>query len=181
MAATVTIRRWTGDVSNPVKTDITNSNSRANAEDSHTLAGTNNSILIPAVGSNYSFWVSTRLSVDAINGGTIDNIRWFTDGTNNFGTGIQANGSTASNYIQATGIPGQTGTELSKESYTSLKGTPENIFLFTQNSPKQISGSTTKTGDFGDFFVYQLEIQSMAGTGATGQEIFTWRYDDTSA
>ncbi len=65
MAATVTIRRWTGSSGAPTKTNITSINTRANAEDAHSTAGTSNSILIPTSGTNYSYWVATRLSVDA--------------------------------------------------------------------------------------------------------------------
>ena len=71
MAATVTIRRWTGSSGAPTKTNITSINTRANAEDAHSTAGTSNSILIPTSGTNYSYWVATRLSVDAITGGTV--------------------------------------------------------------------------------------------------------------
>ena len=181
MAATVTIRRWTGSVSSPTKTNITSTNTRANAEDAHSISGTNNSILIPAAGSNFSYWVSTRLSVDAIQSGTVDNIRWFTDGTNNFGTGVTCVGNIASNYIQATGTPGQTGTELSTNTYSTLSAPPVDVFSFSSSFPQNIPGSTSQVSDLGSFFVYQIQVASSASAGATASETFTWRYDDTSA
>lgn len=181
MAATVTIRRWTGSSGSPTKTDITSINTRANAEDTHTTAGTSNSILIPTSGSNYSYWVSTRLSVDAISSGTVDNIKWYTDGTNNFGTGVTCVGSTASSYVQATGTAGTTGLDLSTSNHASLAATPSNVFALTSGSPQSVTGSATSTGDLGHFFVYQIVVDSTASSGATSSETFTWKYDDTSS
>lgn len=180
MAATVTIRRWTGSTGSPTKTDITSINTRANAEDAHSTAGTTNSVLIPSSGSNYSFWVATRLSVDAITSGTVNNIKWYTDGSNNFGTGVTAIGNTATSYIQATGTTGTTGTQLTTGNYSTVT-TPVDPFTFTSGSPKSVSGSTTTTGDLGDFFVYQLVVGTTAASGASAQETFTWQYDDTSS
>ena len=107
MAATVLIRRLTG--AGPTATDITSINTRANAEDAHSTAGTSNSILVPTAGTNYSFWVNTRLDVTAIIAGTVDNLRWYTDGSNNFGTGVGCNVATAGVYGQASGSAGVTG------------------------------------------------------------------------
>ena len=181
MAATVTIRRWTGTSGSPTKNDITSINTRANAEDTHTTSGTTNSILIPAAGSNYSYWVSTRLSVDAINSGTVDNFKWYTDGSNNFGTGVTCIGNSASSYVQATGTPGQTGLELTTSNHSGLTTDPVNVFTFSSGSPKSVTGSATSTGDAGHFFVYQIVVDSTAASGATASETFTWKYDDTSS
>ena len=180
MAATVTIRRWTGSTGSPTKTDITSINTRANAEDAHSTAGTTNSVLIPAAGSNYSFWVATRLSVDAITSGTVNNIKWYTDGSNNFGTGVTAIGNTATSYVQATGTTGTTGTQLTTGNYSTVT-TPVDPFTFTSGSPKSVSGTTSTTGDVGDFFVYQIVVGTTAASGASAQETFTWQYDDTSS
>lgn len=181
MAATVTIRRWTGSGGGPTKTDITSINTRANAEDAHTTAGTTNSILIPAAGSNYSYWVSTRLSIDAITGGTVDNLRWYTDGSNNLGTGVTCVGNTADAYVQATGTAGTTGTELTTGNHADLAGAPVDVFTHTSGSPKAITGSESTTGDLGHFFVYQVVVGTTASSGATASETFTWAYDDTSS
>jgi hypothetical protein len=55
------------------------------------------------------------------------------------------------------------------------------VFAFTASVPKIAGGTTTTTGDFGDFFVYQIEVGSTAGSGATAAETFTWKYDDSSS
>lgn len=100
MAATVQIGRKTG-VAPGTFTDITSINTRANAEDVHSVAGTSNPIRIPSAGTNYSYWVSTRLKVTVTPAGTIDNLRWFTDGANNFGTGVTCKGAKASTGADA--------------------------------------------------------------------------------
>lgn len=181
MAATVTIRRWTGASGSPTKTDITGINTRVNAEDTHTTAGTSNSVLVPSSGSNYSYWASTRLSVDAITGGTVNNLRWYSDGTNSFGTGVTCVGNTASGYVQATGTVGETGTQLTTGNYATLSAAPVNVFTHTSASPKTVTGTTSTTGDLGDFFVYQIAVATTAASGATAQETWTWAYDDTSS
>jgi len=181
MAATVTIRRWTGASGDPTKTDITSINTRANAEDAHSTAGTSNSILIPDSGTNYSYWVNTRLSVDSISGGTVDNIKWYSDGANGFGTGVTCVGNTADDYVQATGDEGESGDELTTTSNTELTAAPTDVFGFTEASPKSVTGTTTTTGDLGQFFVYQIAVADTASSGATNSETFYWQYDDTSS
>lgn len=179
MAATVIINRLTG--AGPTATDITSINTRANAEDAHTTAGTSNSILVPAAGTNYSYWVTTRLEVTAITGGTVDNLRWYTDGSNNFGTGVTCKAQNATSYVQATGTPGTSGTQLTTGNHAGLSGAPVDAFTFTSGSPKTLSGSTSSTGQFGDRMVYQIEVGTTAASGATAAETFTWKYDDTSS
>ena len=181
MAATVTIRRWTGASGSPTKTNITGINTRANAEDAHSVAGTSNPIQIPETGTNYSYWVATRLSADTAPSGTINHLRWYTDGGNGFGTGVTCKMNTATGYVQATGTPGTTGTLLTTGAYATLAGTPTDAFAFTSAAPKTVSGSINgpSTGDFGDFVVFQIEVGSTAGPGATAQETFTWKYDET--
>lgn len=182
MAATVIINRLTG--AGPTENAITSINTRANAEDAHTTAGTTNSILIPTAGSNYSFWVNTQLDVTAITGGTVDNLKWYTDGSNNFGTGVTCNVAVASGaYDQATGTEGETGTQLTYANYGTddLEGEPSDAFAYTSGSPLAVVGSTSSTGAFGGIVVYQLVVASTASSGATSAETFTWRYDDTSS
>jgi hypothetical protein len=179
MAATVTIRRHTG--AGPTKTDITSINTRANAEDAHTTAGTTNPIQIPAAGTNYSYWVCTRLSVDVTMAGTINNLKWYTDGTISFGTGVTCKMNTATGYVQATGTAGTTGIQLTTGNYATLAGAPTDAFAFTSGSPKSVTGtmSNPSTGDLGDYVVYQVEVGTTAGPGATPSETFTFKYDET--
>jgi len=177
MVATVRIIRLTG--STPTITDITNINTRANSEDSHSVSSVTNPIRIPTSGKNYSFWVCTRLDCSVAPSGTINNIKWYTDGTNSLGTGVNCKMNTATTYIQATGTTGVTGVELTTNSYSTLNSSPVNAFSFTANAPKSVSGSTQTTGQFGDLVVYQIEVESSAIAGNTGTETFFWQYDET--
>jgi hypothetical protein len=182
MPATVIINRWTGASGSPTKTAITSANTVANAVDSHqsTASSSTNPVRVPSSGTNYSYWVVTRLSATTSPTGTIDNIRWYTDSSNNFGTGITCKGEQATTYVQATGTAGTTGTQLTTGNYSTVT-TPADVFTFTSGSPKSMTGSITNpsTGDFANFFVYQIEVSTTASPGVTGQETFTWLYDET--
>jgi hypothetical protein len=183
MAATIIINRWTGSSGAYTKNNITAANTVANAADSHqtTAAGSSNPITIPAAGTNYSFWVSTRLECSSTPTGTVNNLRWYSDGGNGFGTGVTCKAQNATTYVQATGTTGTTGNQLNTTNHTGLSGAPADAFTFTVGSPKSLTGSISNpsTGDFGDFMVYQLEVTSSAGAGVTGTETFTWLYDET--
>ena len=179
MVATVLIRRLTGVASVQTSTDITSINTRDNAEDTHTTAGTANPVQKPASGTNYGFWVSTRLDVTVAPAGTIDNLRWFTDSSNTFGTGITCNGQSATTYIQATGSIGVTGDQVTTSNHSGLTGPTVDVFTFTSGAPKSLTGSTSSTGEFGDYFIYQLQVDTDVSPGASTQETWTWRYDET--
>jgi hypothetical protein len=181
MAATVTIRRWTGSAGGPTKTNVTSINTVAGANDTHATTTTGNEIRKPDTGTNYSYWVSTRLSIDAISGGVVDNIRWYSDGSNSLGTGIGCVGNTADGYVQATGTSGTTGTELTTGNHANLSASPVSVFTHTSGSPKAVTGSGDSTGDLGHFFVYNVTVGTTAGSGETATETFTWVYDDTSS
>ena len=177
MAATVIINRLTG--AGPTATDITSINTRANAEDAHSVAGVGNPIQIPPSGTNYSYWVVTQLEASTTPAGLIDNIRWFMSGSPSAGTSIKGESATA--YTQATGTVGETGTQLTVGNYPSLAGAPADLTPFTSGSPKSISGSIANpsTGAFGDRLVYQLEVTSAALPGVSASLTLSWQYDET--
>lgn len=181
MPAVVIINRFTGTSGAPTKSNVTGINTRLNAEDAHSTAGTTNSILTPAAGSNYSFWAAFRLAISSITGGTISNIKWFTDGTNTLGTGITLNVATATGYTQATGTAGTSGTQLTTGNYPTLAAAPSNAFAYNSTSPLSVAGSSSATGDVGDYVVMQLAVATNATQGTSPQETITWRYDDTSS
>lgn len=180
MAATVTVRRWTGASGGPTKTDVTSATTRASTSD-NPVPGAANPIPIPTSGAKYSYWLSTRLSADTSPAGTINNLRWFSDGSNNYGTGVTAVGQSATSYVEATGTPGDTGTELTTGNHAGLSGAPVDVFGFTSGSPKALTGSIDNpdTGDFGDFVVMQIVVAATAGPGPLTAEQFTFRYDET--
>jgi len=182
MVATVTIRRHHG--ATPTKTDITTLNTRACTDDGVTPTGNPTANPIPIVAGNtkYSYWIVTRLSADTTPTGTINNLKWYSDGTNSLGTGVTCVGNNASAYVQATGTAGDTGTVLNTTNYANLSANPTNVFAWTSGSTLSLAGSISNpdTGDFGDYFVYQIVVNGdTASPGATAQETFTFQYDET--
>lgn len=175
MPATVIINRLTG--AGPTLTPITSINTRANAADAHTTADTASPIIIVSGQTKYSYWVVTRLQCTGAPATLIDNIKWYTDGSNGFGTGVTCKGNTATSYVQATGTTGS-GDQLTVGNYSTVT-TPVDVFTFTSGSPKSVTGSTSTAVEFGDRFVYQIEVADTASPGATGSETFTWKFDET--
>ena len=179
MAANVSVNRLTG-VGAATKNNITGANTRANAEDVHSISGTSNPVRVPSIGTNYSYWVSTRLEALTTPAGTINNLKWWSSGS--VGSGVGIIGMNATAYVQASGTAGVTGLELNVTNHTGLTATPLNVFTnFTSGAPKSLSGSLSNpsTNLFGDYFVYQFTVASTATPGATAQPTFTWQYDET--
>ncbi len=179
MAATVLIRRLTG--AGPTATDITGANTRASTSDAPT-PGTADPIPIPGAGTNYSYTVSTRLDATVTPAGTIDNLRWYTDAANGFGTGVTCTGETSTAYEQAAGTQGTTGELLNDTNMTNLDETVgADVFSFTSGAPNTVAGSIANptTGQFGSLMLYQIAVGTSAGPGTTPTETFTWVYDET--
>ena len=186
MVATVIIERLTG--AGPTRTDLAGGNTRANAEDVHSTGDTASPIEIPTAGSNFSFWVNTILHATTAPDNLLDNIEWFTDGGNSYGTGITLQVATAAraSYTEAPGTIGVTGTELTDTNYTGGTITPatpadDNAFAFVTGAPLSVAGSTTTTGEFGELVIYQVKVITTAtpGTKPATAEIITWRFDET--
>jgi len=178
MVATVIILRKTG--SGPTTSNITSINTRANTTDIHSTADTTAPIQIPTdTSTKRSFWVVTRLQCTVAPASLIDNIEWYTDGANSFGTGVACIGQQGTSYTQATGTTGDTGLALTTGNDLFVATDPVNVFTFTSAAPRTITGSTSGTGEFGNSFVYQITVTSDASPGATTQETWTWRFDET--
>lgn len=176
MAATIIVERLTG--SGPTETDITSTTNRASASDS-AAPGSANPVPVPGVGTNYSFWVSTRLKCTVAPSVLVNNLKWYTDGSSGLGTGVALNMNTASSYVEATGVVGTSGDVLNTTNYSSLAGATSDAFTFTSGSPKSVTGSTSGTGLFGHLVVYQFAVGTTASPGLTPSETVTWQYDES--
>lgn len=184
MAATLLIKRLTGTGGSEVETDITSANTVASTSDSPT-PGSANPIPIPPSGNKYSFWVSTRLNCTVTPVGTVDNLKFYSDGVS-FGTGITvkaAKASTGANagYRIAAGTVGDTGTLLNQTNHTGLDAAPVDVTTLVVGSPLTLTGSITNptTGLFGDLMVVQFDVTSTTVPGATAQNTMSWQYDET--
>jgi hypothetical protein len=190
MVATVQIQRKTG-IAPGTGTDITNINTRAVTKDAHYTADMTYPIRRPEAGLKYSYWITERLNCTVTPGGTINNIRVYTDGVNNLGPGITVKGAKASTGLNAgyrqaglsgEDIEGDTGQVLNQTNHTGLDAVPADIFGWTEAAPLSLNGSISNpnTGEFGDHFVYQVEVGPTANPGATpAQETIYWKYDET--
>jgi hypothetical protein len=172
MAATTEIRQYTG--SGPTGTAITNL--RHKTDDNSSGTDTTYPLVKPSAGTNYGYVVSIALACTTSPAGTINNIKFYTDGTNSLGTGITIKGITTSSYTQATGTQGVSG-DLSATVYTS--GT--DIFTYTSASPLAVAGSISNpsTGKISDYVRMQMALSTSVSAGTTTTETLTFRYDET--
>lgn len=131
-----------------------------------------NKIAIPAAGSNYGYVKTLRAKAS----GTftsLSNWAWYTDGANGYGTDItlKARAIGQASYAQATGTAGSTGDQ--NASITA------NAFGYVSGTPLSLTGSISSAG-VGTVQLVQLQmvIGSTAVTGATGSELYTWKWDE---
>jgi len=178
MAATVEIVRLTG--SGPTATTITSIDTTANAADAHGTDPTSYPIRIPGAGYNYSYWVVTRLNCTVSPSSIINNIKWYTNGVSGLGTGASCKVATAWSYHYGYGTIGVTGIPLALSSYDTLNQTPADIFGYTSAGPLSVSGSLSSpsTGQFGNYVVYQMALDSTATSGYILDTHLTWVYDE---
>src|SRR3972149_2689384 len=151
MTATVQIRRYTGAAS--TGTVISSASTRLGSSDEATNGS---AVRVPTSGSNYSYWANTGLWVTVAADNAINNVKWYTDGTNSFGTGLNLWVGAASAYAQATGTAGSTGNVLSVANYAGLHNAPSaNAFQYTSDAASMlvVAGSLGGTTGSGRGFV----------------------------
>lgn len=178
MVASVDVVRQT-DVG-PTNTVVTSATSRLSTSDAP-APGSADPIPIPGAGTNHSFWATFRLNATTTPDGTINNIRFYSDGSNGLGTGVTVTGMDSASYVQATGTQGTSGNELTTANHAGLTGTPVDVFGWTSGSPKTVPGSLVNpsTGEFGNRMVLQSHVADTASPGSTPAETFTFVYDET--
>lgn len=171
MAATVSVKEATS--TGPTNTTVTNVRF-CTADVSNDT--TTYPLVKPSSGTNYSYVKWLRLNADTSPTGTINNVKFYTDGANGFGTGVTVKGITTATYSQATGTSGTTG-DLSSTVYTS--GT--DVFTYTSASPLSVTGTITNpsTGIITNYVAMQMALSTSVSAGTLTAETFTWRYDET--
>ena len=131
----------------------------------------NNPLVIPVSGSIYSYTKKLRVKMTVAPDTQISNFRWYTDGSNGFGTGV---GVTAKNL----------GTSWAANYKTQMSGGAD-VFGYTDGSP--LDGDGTDTGPFtpsdlndyiGDLIELQMSIASTATNGSLSAETLTFAYDE---
>jgi hypothetical protein len=131
---------------------------------------TNNPMVKPAAGSNYSYKKTIYLNADSTPSSIINNIKLFSDGALGW-TGVTVGVKAATSYAQATGTPGTTG--------DSLAGTSD-LFTYTTGSPLALTGtiSNPSTGKVSQYVEMQAVVSTSAVAGALAAETITFRYDE---
>jgi hypothetical protein len=152
---------------------------------------TNNKLVVPAAGTNYSYWKQIYLYCDNADGNTIDNLKFYMDGANSFGTGVSLmvgdefptkNSGSDAGYEVATGS-GDSGDEM-VAAHASLSGSTD-AFTYTSGAP--LSGPSISeggsaidaAGESSNYLVFQMNIASTAAPGALPvDETATIQYDE---
>lgn len=174
MAATVVIKQWTG--SGPTVTTITNL--RYKTADDSSGTDTTYPLVKPSSGTNYSYVATVVPYASVAPTGTINNVKYYSDGSNTYGTGVTLKGIALAqgSYTQATGTQGTSG-DLSAAVYTS--GT--DVFTYSTGSPLSVTGSLVSTTGSGTFQLVQTQmaLSTSVSAGTLTAETFTFRYDET--
>lgn len=193
MPATVEIKRIVGASGSQTLEQIDGFTTNLNTADT-AFDGTANPTRIPAAGTNYSFFASTRLVCVVAPDVQINNLGWYTDGSNGLGTGIglnvstvaSGNGDTTTTYTRATGTAGVTGLEMGAN-YGHSISSPVNAFTFTVSSVLSVPGDfitgidtpgDSPAGSFGDWVILQLTVGTSASPALTPTETITWVWDE---
>lgn len=160
--------------------NATAANVRFNTTDDN-VQDTTQPMVVPAAGTNYSYWKSVYLNVTGAADNDVDNVRFFSDGTIGWGTGVTLNvgDQTTSTYVQATGTDGTTGDEV-VANHSQISSVTDAASL-TSGSPLAVSDTNigTGTGIASDYVVMQVAVASTAGPGTLSAETLTWRVDET--
>lgn len=164
MAATVDIIEKNG--AGGTATTKTSSTVRFKNADNATV-DSNNPMVIPTGAADYSYEKWLRLKIGATPpADKINNLKFYTDGSNGFGTGISVYGRAVAAY--------STPAEVSTVSGLT------NIFTYTANGALSLSaGDYSGSGtEIGSHVVLTMVVESTATVGALTAETVTFSYDE---
>jgi len=133
--------------------------------------GTNYKLTKPSSGVNRSYWKTIYLNADTTPAGTINNIKFYTDGSIGW-SGATLYVGTTTTYTQATGTQDESGDD-STVATTDAE-------TYTQASPLSVGGSISNpdTGKISDYIVLQVDIDNTVNTGAFPAETLTIQFDE---
>jgi hypothetical protein len=166
MAATIEIRSYHGATPD-AGTDVAGGSVRFKQADNDT-ADANNPVPVPAAGTNYSFLKQFRFYASVTPDNTIDNMNFYTDGANGYGTDVNLNALTDSGYTDPIALG-------------AASGGGSDAFGYTSGSPLTVSGSINNptTGAFGHYLKLQITVGTSATQGTKSGETFTFEYDES--
>ncbi len=182
MAATVIINEYNG--AGGAKTDKTSGTIRFKNADDATV-DLNDPLVIPASGQEYSVEKWLRLQITDAGGFTqIDNLRAYSDGANNFGTGVKLWYAVSGTYMQPV-----TPSEASDPPQSAAAGSPvedmTDFFAATSGAPIDLDNINTgpftdgsPAEEIGDYLVLAMEVETTASQGVLGAETLTFSFDE---
>jgi len=126
---------------------------------------TNNPMVIPTAGVDYSYEKWLRLNVTIAPDTNISNLKFYTDGANGFGTGVLLYAKAVATYAtpaEATATAGYT-----------------NAFSYTSGSALDLgTAAVTGVGEKGSHAVMMMTVASTASPGTLTAETGTFSYDE---
>lgn len=167
MAATVSVKQCTG--AGPATTSA--GTSRLCTAD-NAAPGTSYPMVKPTTGTNRSYWQTYYLNADTTPAGTINNVKWYTDGAITW-AGVYTYAGTTATYTQAVGTEGLTGSD---SSVAVTLGSS-----YTSAAPLLVTGSIANpnTGKISDYVVVQADVTTESAAGQLADELITLKYDET--
>ena len=127
---------------------------------------TNNPMVIPTAGLDYSYDKWTRLKVTVAPDNNLSNLKFYTDGANGLGTGV----SLYAKAVQTYSTPAEATTTTG---YTDA-------FTYTSGAALDLgTAAVTGTGEKGDHAVLMMTVGTSATQGNTANETVTYSYDET--
>ena len=127
---------------------------------------TTNRLSIPAAGSIYSYTKQLQFRFKTAPSVDISNLRFYTDGSNNFGTGIDIQFDKQSSH--------------GANACANISGT--GLFTITSGSPGTLcsnGAAFATTGYHGSILRLQMSVANTASPGALATERLTFSYDET--
>ena len=167
MAATIEIHEMSAATTG---TDKTSGTVRFKDADDATVDA-NNPLVVPAADSIYSYTKKLRAYMEDAPNTNVSNLRWYSDGTNSFGTGISV---TVKNLGTTWGA-----------NYKTVMADSADLFGKTSAAP--LDGDGTDQGPFlpakldsyiGDLIELQMAVASTASSGTLTAETLTLAYDE---
>jgi len=163
--------------------NATVTNLRFNAEDTNDQ-DLNSPIIIPAAGTEYSYWKHLYLLCTTAPDTQVDNVQVYSDGTLGWGTGATVyvgDGTQTKNSGSSAGYDVADAQEvITNHTHISAK---TDLFSYTSGSTRAVSISESGSiinalNETTDYIVLSLEVASTASPGTKATETITWQYDE---
>ena len=174
MAATVNIYEWTSTGTRTSKTSGTVRFKNAN----NATVDLNDPLVVPttAGGRDYSYGKALRLQLgsNAASFTQISNVKFYTDGTNSFGAGVNLLAGAASTWNASLVAEGTTATALT-DAFAYESTAPLALSTGTYGSSAYSSTAIDELGYFANLLMY---VTTAASQGTLSAETVTFSYDE---